>query len=97
MPQGTDRRIGHAILDAVSGLPQFATAPLYRHWHLRWGATDQEVQGPMPGDGIVPKASLNATRAVTIDAPPELVWPWIVQGGCCGRSRIAPGLGSSSL
>jgi len=81
MPQGTDRHIGHAVLDAVSGLPLFATAPLYRHWHLRWGATDHEVQGPMPGDEIVPKASLNATRAITIDAPPEQVWPWIVQMG----------------
>jgi hypothetical protein len=81
VPEGTDRRIGHALLDAVGGLPLFATAPLYRPWHLRWGATVQEVQGPMPGDDIVPKASLNATRAITIDAPPELVWPWIVQMG----------------
>jgi hypothetical protein len=81
MPQDTDRRIGHAILDAASGLPLFATAPLYRHWHLRWGATDQEIQAPMPGDELVPKASFQATRAVTIAAPPELVWPWIVQMG----------------
>jgi hypothetical protein len=35
----------------------------------------------MPGDEIVPKASFNATRAITIDAPPERVWPWIVQMG----------------
>jgi hypothetical protein len=35
----------------------------------------------MPGDDIVPKASFAATRAITIDAPPELVWPWIVQMG----------------
>jgi hypothetical protein len=81
MPGGTHRRIGHAIVDALSGLPLFATAPLYRHWHLRWGATDQEVRGPMPGDEIVAKASFNATRAITVDAPPELVWPWIVQMG----------------
>jgi hypothetical protein len=81
VPEDTDRRIGHAILDALSGLPLFATAPLYRHWHLRWGATDQEVHGPMPGDELVPKASLNATRAITIDAPPHDVWPWIVQMG----------------
>jgi hypothetical protein len=81
MPEDTDRRIGHAILDALSGLPLFATAPLYRRWHLRWGATDEEVQGSMPGDGLVPKASFAATRAITIDAPPELVWPWIVQMG----------------
>jgi hypothetical protein len=81
MPQGTDRRMGHGVLDAVSGLPVFATAPLYRRWHLRWGATDQEVHGPMPGDKLVPKASLQATWAITIDAPPALVWPWIVQMG----------------
>jgi hypothetical protein len=75
------RRIGPAILDALSGLPLFTTAPLYRHWHLRWGATDDEVHGSMPGDEIVPNPSFNATRAITIDAPPELVWPWIAQMG----------------
>jgi hypothetical protein len=48
---------------------------------MRWGAADAEVSGPMPGDEIVPKASFNATRAITIDAPPEKVWPWIVQIG----------------
>jgi hypothetical protein len=81
MPGGTDRRIGHAILDALGGLPLFATVPLYRHWHLRWGATHDEVRGAMPGDDIVAKASFDATRAITIDAAPELVWPWIVQMG----------------
>jgi len=75
------RRLGYGILDALSGLPLFATAPLYRRWHLRWGATDEEVRGPMPGDEMVRKASFNATRAITIDAPPEMVWPWIVQMG----------------
>jgi hypothetical protein len=77
----SERRIGHAVLDALSGVPLFVTAPLYRRWHMRWGAADAEVSGPMPGDEIVPKASFNATRAITIDAPPEKVWPWIVQIG----------------
>jgi hypothetical protein len=77
----TKRRIGPAILDTLSGLPLFATAPVYRHWHLRWGATDEEVQGSMPGDEVVPNPSFNATRAITVDASPELVWPWIVQMG----------------
>lgn len=75
------RRIGFGLLDALSGVPLFVTAPLYRHWHRRWGATGEEVRGAMPGDEIVRKASLNATRAITIHAPPELVWPWIVQIG----------------
>jgi hypothetical protein len=81
MPEDSHRRIGHGTLDAVGGLPLFATAPLYRRWQLRWGATDQEIQAPMPGDELVPKASMRATRAITIDAPPALVWPWIVQMG----------------
>ena len=81
MPEDRARRIGHGVLDALGGLPLFATAPLYRRWHLRWGATDQEVQASMPGDKLVPTASFDATRAITIDTPPELVWPWIVQMG----------------
>jgi hypothetical protein len=75
------RRIVPALLQALSAIPLFVTAPLYRRWHLRWGATDVEVAGAMPGDDIVPDPSFNATRAITIEAPPEAVWPWIVQMG----------------
>jgi hypothetical protein len=35
----------------------------------------------MPGDGVVARAQFTATRAITIDVPPEDVWPWIVQVG----------------
>ena len=49
--------------------------------HLRWGATDEEVQRRMPGDDQVPHPFVTGTRAVTIDAPPEQVWPWLVQMG----------------
>ena len=44
-------------------------------------ATKAEDAGPMPGAEIAPKASFNATRAITIDAPPGRAWPWIVQMG----------------
>jgi hypothetical protein len=54
---------------------------LYRPWHLKWGAARQEVGRSMPGDEIVPRPIFNATRAVTIDARPEDIWPWIVQIG----------------
>jgi len=53
----------------------------YRPWQLTWGATGDEVNRPMPGDEIVERPTFNATRAVTIDAPPERIWPWIVQMG----------------
>ncbi|HYK96852.1 MAG TPA: hypothetical protein VEU77_00520 [Candidatus Acidoferrales bacterium] len=69
------------MFDLLWGLPRFAAAPLYRRWHVRWGATSDEVSAPMAGDEDVRDASLNATRAITIAAPPERVWPWIVQMG----------------
>jgi hypothetical protein len=52
-----------------------------RPWHLRWGATDEEVARSMPGDDIVLNPDFNATRAITINARPEQIWPWIVQMG----------------
>ena len=75
------RQIAREALDLLMGLPLFATAPLCRHWHMRWGATDAEVRASMAGDRIVPDAPFNATRAITIEAPPGRVWPWIVQMG----------------
>ena len=63
-------------------LPLFLTAPLYRRWHLRWGATPAEVAASMPGDTLVPHAQYGSTRAITIGAPPGEVWPWLVQVGC---------------
>lgn len=76
-----DRRMLRRVDDVVSGLPLFLAAPLVRRWHLRWGATRQEVTASMPGDDLVAVAPFTATRAITIDAPPERVWPWIVQVG----------------
>jgi hypothetical protein len=53
----------------------------YRPWHLKWGATPEELSRSMPGDEIVRRPIFNATRVVTIDARPEDIWPWIVQIG----------------
>lgn len=56
-------------------------ARLARPRMARWGATDGEAGDVMPGDGEVPAPWFAVTRAVTITAPPEAVWPWIVQLG----------------
>jgi hypothetical protein len=53
----------------------------YRPWHLRWGATPQEVKRSMPGDGQLFASSFTATRAITVAATPGDVWPWLVQIG----------------
>jgi hypothetical protein len=35
----------------------------------------------LPGDDLLPEADMLSTRAITIDAPPAQVWPWLVQMG----------------
>jgi hypothetical protein len=52
-----------------------------RPWHLRWGSTEAEAAGSLQGDDLVPRPVLQSTRALTVTAPPEAVWPWLVQLG----------------
>jgi hypothetical protein len=63
------RELAHGLREIAIASPLFLFAPLYRRWHLRWGATDAEVAAPMPGDELVPHPSFNTTRAITIAAP----------------------------
>jgi hypothetical protein len=52
-----------------------------RPWTRRWGTTADELEAPLPGDELVPDPGVRMTRAVTIDAPPDAVWPWLAQIG----------------
>ena len=54
---------------------------LFRRWCLTWGARPGEVLMKLPGDELLADAGLVSTRAVTIDAPPAAIWPWLVQMG----------------
>lgn len=49
--------------------------------HLRWGATEDEGTRELPGDDYISDPLVQGTRAVTIRAPREDVWPWLVQMG----------------
>lgn len=51
--------------------------PLYR----RWGATDEDIARVMPGDDIVEHPDMVETFAITIQARPADIWPWLVQIG----------------
>lgn len=82
LPTPTARQLAREVRAVGADLPLFLGAPLFRHRHLRWGATAAEVAAHMPGDELVPGAQYHPTRAVTIDAPPATVWPWLVQVGC---------------
>ena len=67
-----------AIVGAV--LP-WVYAFVIRPWHLRWGATDEEINKALPGDELVPEPGIESTRAITVNAPVEEVWPWLAQIG----------------
>jgi len=74
----------------------------------RWGASDAEVAHPMPGDEIVAEPFMNATRAVSIRARSDQIWPWLLQigsgragwysydridnAGVCSATRLEPAL-----
>jgi uncharacterized protein YndB with AHSA1/START domain len=44
-------------------------------------ASRAERRRALSGDSLVPDPMLTTTQAVTIDAPPERVWPWLAQMG----------------
>jgi hypothetical protein len=69
------------LIGAVLVGSTLVASPLLRSWYNRWGATDVEVRQPLPGDELVPSPMLGYTRAITIQAPPERVWPWLAQMG----------------
>jgi hypothetical protein len=52
-----------------------------RPWMLGWGASDQEKYKPLPGDNLVANPLTTSTRAITVEAPVEAVWPWLAQIG----------------
>lgn len=78
-------RLTRQVQEVIEGGAQVAvvvvTGPFIRRWLNRWGAASAEVAATMPGDELVPFPKIRSTRAVTISAPPEEVWAWLVQIG----------------
>ena len=75
-----------------------AGATLYRSFLrdpvLTWGANPDEATRRLPGDELLEEADGVATRAITIDAPPAAVWPWIAQMGPAPRGGAIRTTGS---
>jgi len=46
-----------------------------------WGSTSAERRRAQPGDDLVAQPTLVTNHAITIAAPAECVWPWLVQMG----------------
>ncbi|MEO3937250.1 hypothetical protein V3N99_10885 [Dermatophilaceae bacterium Soc4.6] len=78
MPAPARRTVSLAV--ATAGLSA-AYVRWVRPWALTWGATADEARARMPGDGLIDRPPLSVTRALTVGAPPEAVWPWLVQAG----------------
>jgi hypothetical protein len=52
-----------------------------RWWMSRWGATPSDLERVMAGDGLLTDATFSYTIVVNVNAPPEDIWPWLVQLG----------------
>jgi hypothetical protein len=65
----------------VAGAAAAAYPVPLRNWYLTWGARPDEVDRELPGDDLLPEPDMLSTRAVTVDAPPSAIWPWLVQMG----------------
>jgi hypothetical protein len=63
--------------EALGAAYSFVLLPRLR----RWGATGDEATRPLPGDGLVPDPLYATTHAISVNAPAECVWPWLVQLG----------------
>jgi hypothetical protein len=52
-----------------------------RRWFARWGTTPADRARVMAGDAVIAEPTYWTTLAVTVNAPPAYIWPWLVQMG----------------
>ena len=52
-----------------------------RRWMNRWGTTASDLTRVMAGDSLLRNPTYSGTMALIVDAPPEQIWPWLVQIG----------------
>ncbi len=75
---------GKSLPESLAGALRMKVAlltPFLRGRRTTWGSTPEELQRAWPGDDLVPAPSWSATMAITVNAPPERVWPWVAQIG----------------
>jgi hypothetical protein len=65
---------------AISAAAAAAFVAARRQWRT-WGIDPQEAIRELPGDDLVDRPDATETRGIDIDAPPEAVWPWLIQMG----------------
>ncbi|MCP3939715.1 MAG: hypothetical protein GY708_30595 [Actinomycetia bacterium] len=79
------RSPGVGVLAALEGAGlivwHLITTPFIGRRRLRWGTVGTEEMDPLSGDECVPEPKWSYTLGIDVDAPPEVVWPWIAQIG----------------
>ena len=75
---GSGGRVAAGVVGVLAGV---AAATASREALLTLGASRAEARRELPGDDIVVEPDVQATRAITIEAPPAQVWPWLAQMG----------------
>ncbi|PFG40963.1 proline iminopeptidase [Georgenia soli] len=83
-PRSRASRTFGRVRDGAVVLGEYAVETVYAVTHPEWrrsGATPDEQSRELPGDDLVPAPNWSATRAETIRATPQQVWPWLAQMG----------------
>ena len=80
IPKSFATRLFLAVL-AVGIATWLGYRTIARPCHTTWGTTDAERRRPWPGDDLIPAPRDVTTRAITIHAPADRVWPWLAQLG----------------
>ena len=83
------RRAGAAV--GVLAMGVAAAEATLVHLGRTYGSIRAERAMRVPGDDIVPTPVVVTNHAITIDAPSECVWPWLVQMGWDAVAGTPPG------
>jgi hypothetical protein len=76
-----ERQVLRGLSEIILASPRFATAPLTRRRHLRWVRLTPKSPRRCPATNLCRGRCSPPPGQSTIDAPPEAVWPWLVQLG----------------
>lgn len=80
---GTKWPLARLVLESAAILffGYVAMSAMLWPWHRIWGVQAEEQRMALPGDRTPRLRDFEVTHGVTIDAPPEDVWPWLAQIG----------------
>ena len=80
-PPSKHRQRGARLSKVVAGLTVAGVWFAVRRWFSRWGTTPDELLRVMPGDPLILNSTEMSMQAVTVNASPGDIWPWLVQIG----------------